>query len=242
MYHELKNVALTIVPKKFLFKNELFFRSIFAFKYRGNNHECSVCNKNNNQFITIPDGDLLCPFCGSRSRTRRLYNYLIENNLLNGKVLHFSPSRSIYRNLEKNKSIEYYSTDYEDEFIAKYKYDITDIPKENDTFNVIICFHILEHIEADQNAMAQLSRVLKQGGICLIQTPFKKGKIYEDFTKTSKEEKQKAFGQEDHVRIYSVEGLKDRLLQNGFNTVEIQNFPENKRLGFKAETVLIASK
>lgn len=132
MYQTLKKVALSVVPKKILFENEVFFRSIFAFYLGGKNHQCSVCGKGIKKFIKIPEGDLLCPFCGSRSRTRRLYSFLIENDLIHGKILHFSPSRSVYRLLKKKKkkNIEYFSTDYEDEFLADYRYDITQIPLE----------------------------------------------------------------------------------------------------------------
>ena len=193
-------------------------------------------------FMEIPDGDLLCPFCGSRSRTRRLYSILIENNLINGKILHFSPSRSIYRLLKKNPNTTYFSTDYEDEFIAEYKYDITQIPLENNFFDLIICYHILEHIEDDKKAIEELQRVLKPNGICVIQTPFKEGDIYEDFSKKTPTARLEAFGQEDHVRIYSVEGLHKRLKENGFQNVEIKTFSANERYGFMEETVLFAKK
>ncbi len=242
MYQMLKKVALSVVPKKMLFENEIFFRSIFAFHLRGKNHECCVCGHGLKKFITIPDGDLLCPFCGSRSRTRRLYSFLNENDLIDGKVLHFSPSRSVYRLLKKNSKITYFSTDFEDEFLADYRYDITQIPLEKDFFDLIICYHILEHIENDKKAIEELHRVLKDDGICIIQTPFKEGTIYEDFSKKTSEERLQAFGQEDHVRIYSVEGLKSRLKENGFQNVEIKTFPANERYGFMEETVLIAKK
>lgn len=225
-----------------LFENEVFFRSIFSFHLAGKNHECTVCGRGNKRFIEIPDCDLLCPFCGSRSRTRRLYSLLVESNLIYGKILHFSPSRSVYRLLKKNQNISYFSTDYEDEFIAEYKYDITQIPLENDFFDMIICYHILEHIEDDKKAMAELFRVLKPNGICVIQTPFKEGNIYEDFSKKTTEARLEAFGQEDHVRIYSVEGLQKRLKENGFQNVEIKTFSANERYGFTEETVLIAKK
>ena len=242
MYQTFKKIALSVFPKKILFENEVFFRSIFAFHLRGKKHQCTVCNKGLKKFIKIPDGDLLCPFCGSRSRTRRLYSFLNENKLIKGKLLHFSPSRSVYRLLRKNQEINYFSTDYEDEFLADHKYDITQIPVENDFFDLIICYHILEHIEDDKKAIQELKRVLNTTGICLIQTPFKEGKIYEDNTKRTTSERRMAFGQEDHVRIYSAEGLYDRLLENGFKNVEIKTFPKEQRFGFMEETVLIAQK
>ncbi|MDN3725175.1 class I SAM-dependent methyltransferase [Aequorivita sp. SDUM287046] len=238
----LKKIAISIIPKTILFKNEVLIRSIFAFHLHGKNHQCTVCGNGLKKFIEIPDGDLLCPFCGSRSRTRRLYSFLNENKLIHGNVLHFSPSRSVYRLLNKKQEITYFSTDYEDEFLADYKYDITKIPLENDYFNLIICYHILEHIEDDKSAMGELHRVLKPSGTCIIQTPFKEGNIYEDFSITTAKERLEAFGQEDHVRIYSVEGLQRRLKVNGFQTVEIKTFPANERFGFMEETVLIAEK
>lgn len=230
-----------MVPKKILFENEVFLRSVFSIHLRGKNHECKVCGKGVKRFIEIP-ADLLCPFCGSRSRTRRLYSFLNENKLIHGKVLHFSPSRSVYRLLNKNQNITYFSTDFEDEFLADYRYDITKIPIENNFFNLIICYHILEHIEDDKKAMAELFRVLKPEGTCIIQTPFKAGDIYEDFSKTTEIERLEAFGQEDHVRIYSVEGLQKRLKESGFTTIEIETFPANERYGFMEETILIAKK
>ncbi len=242
MYQTLKKIALFVFPKKILFENEVFFRSIYAFHFRGKNHQCTVCNSGLEKFINIPDGDLLCPFCGSRSRTRRLYSFLKENKLIHGKVLHFSPSRSVYRLLNKKENIEYFSTDYEDEFLADYRYDITQIPVESNFFDLIICYHILEHIEDDKKAMEELQRVLKLDGICIIQTPFKEGDIYEDFSKKTPQEKLEAFGQEDHLRIYSVEGLQGRLKENGFQNVEIKTFPKDERFGFMEETVLIARK
>jgi SAM-dependent methyltransferase len=242
MYQRLKKIALSVFPKRILFENEVFLRSLYAFPFRGKNHKCTVCGHGLKKFITLPDGDLLCPFCGSRSRTRRLYSFLTQNRLLYGKVLHFSPSRSVFRLLKKNRDITYFSTDYEDEFLADYRYDITQIPSDSDFFDLIICYHILEHIEEDYKAMAELQRVLKPEGSCVVQTPFKEGEIYEDFSKQTAEERLEAFGQEDHVRIYSISGLRERLLKNGFKNVEIKTFPAEARFGFMEETVLICKK
>ncbi len=116
------------------------------------------------------------------------------------------------------------------------------IPLGNNAFDLIICYHILEHIENDSQAMIELQRVLKPNGSCIIQTPFKEGDIYEDFSIKSPDERLKAFGQKDHVRIYSVEGLQQRLKENGFQDVEIKTFPAEGRYGFMEETVLICKK
>ena len=110
---------------------------------------------------------------------------------------------------------------------------------------MIICYHILEHIEEDITAMQELFRVLKPDGKVYLQTPFKDGMIYEDATITTKLQRLEAFGQDDHVRIYSVEGLKERLKQVGFK-VSVNTFEplqEDEYLGYRTpETVLIASK
>lgn len=211
----------------------------------GNKYQCNVCSKKLSAFISLKNGDLLCPSCGSISRNRRLWDLLNENRHLKGNVLHFSPSRSIYRKLKKLKTINYYSTDFENEFLADYKFDITNINQTNNKFDTIICYHILEHIIDDKKAMAELYRVLKPNGTLYIQTPFKEGDIYEDYSITSPEERSKHFGQDDHVRFYSIEGLKERLKNLGF-IVSIKTYPEQKNdfyFGFKSpETILIVTK
>ena len=244
MYNFIKKKIKVLIPKEFLFKNELFFRYFHGIFHIGNRHQCNICSKKLKSFILLENQDLLCPFCGSLSRARRLWDLL---NLKNekGNVLHFSPSRSLYRVFKKLKTINYFSTDFENEFLADYKYNITNINQNNEKFDTIICYHILEHIIEDQKAMSELYRVLKPSGTVYIQTPYKNGDIYEDYTITSPENREIHFGQDDHVRVYSVEGLKERLENTGFKT-SIHTF--NKQgddffFGFKSpETVLILTK
>ncbi|WP_252723592.1 methyltransferase domain-containing protein [Winogradskyella psychrotolerans] len=224
-------------------KNEFFLRRLISVKYKGNNLQCNICNFNLDRFIELDDKDLLCPRCGSRSRTRRLYKLLNEKKILNGTVLHFSPPRALSEQLKKLDTINYYSSDFENEFIADYNYDITAIACESDFFDAIICYHVLEHIEDDTKAMSELFRVLKPNGICLIQTPFKEGDIYEDYSITTKSARKIAFGQDDHVRVYSVEGLRNRLEAKGFK-VDIASFDSNTKdiFGLQPETVMLVKK
>lgn len=245
MYTYFKASIKGLIPKKILFKNELFFRFFHGVFYLGNKHKCNICAKNLRAFIVLKNQDLLCPFCGSLSRNRRLWFLLNQKKYLKGNVLHFSPSRSLFRMLKKMKSINYFSSDFEDEFLADYKFDITKIDQNPNKFDIIICYHILEHITDDKKAMAELYRVLKPDGTIFIQTPLKTGNIYEDDCITTPEARIKHFGQHDHVRIYSAEGLMDRLTSQGLK-VSVKHYQAQKNdfyFGFKSpETVLIVTK
>ena len=245
MYSFIKKSIKSIIPKQFLIKNELLFRYFYGIFYLGNKHQCNICEKKLRAFVKLKNEDLLCPFCGSLSRNRRLWKLVNKDHALKGKLLHFSPSRNLYRRLKKDKNINYYSTDFEDEFLADYKFNITRITQSDATFDTIICYHILEHIMDDRKAIAELYRVLKPNGNIYIQTPFKEGDTYEDDSIILPEERLNSFGQDDHVRIYSRDGLKNRLKKNGFKVKEktFQLKEENYYFGFKSpETVLIAKK
>ena len=123
------------------------------------------------------------------------------------------------------------------EFTTDFHYDITSISADENTFDLIICYHVLEHIEEDTKAMSELYRVLKPNGICLIQTPFKDGDLYEDYSITSEVGRKAAFGQEDHVRIYSVDALNKRLQTAGFNT-NLITVDSDSFSGFRNETYI----
>lgn len=245
MYYFFKKNIKKIIPIEFLVKNELIFRWFYGIFFLGEKHQCNICNKKLRTFIKLKTNDLLCPFCGSLSRNRRLWQLLTHQKKLNGNLLHFSPSRSLYRKLKKEKAVNYFSTDYENEFLADYKFDITKINQESNKFDIIICYHILEHVIEDTKAMLELHRVLKPNGTIYIQTPFKEGDIYEDYSITLEEDRLMHFGQRDHVRIYSIQGLKNRLEQKKLYVKVISFNHENNDVfyGFKSpETILTVTK
>lgn len=240
MYSKLKALAKQILPKPFLEKNEFFLRKVISLKYRGTQHQCNICSIKLKRFVDLDGKDLLCPNCGSRSRTRRLYKQLTKHNVLNGNVLHFSPPKILYKQFKQLK-MNYYSSDYENEFTADYNFNITSIPKNENFFNTIICYHILEHIENDKEAMSELYRVLQPGGTCFIQTPFTDGETKEDPSITSPKDRKKHFGQEDHVRIYALHELISRLRAAGFKT-EIKSYTNDMYNGMNTETIILAKK
>ena len=118
MYKTLKKTVKAIVPNSILFQMEEMLRWPIGIWYSGSKHQCPVCERKLSGFIILENGDAICPFCGSLPRTRRLWKLLREELKITGKVLHFSPSRSLYRRLKKNKTIDYVSTDFENEFLA----------------------------------------------------------------------------------------------------------------------------
>ena len=243
-YDKIKKYILKIIPRKILIDQEERFRHLIYIFYKGNKYQCPVCEKEFRSFIPLENSDKLCPYCGSPARHRRLWTLL--QPILAGKVsvLDFSPPRCLYRKIKKLTHIEYTPTDFAGEFLALRQLDITHLDLQDNTYDLIICYHVLEHIEQDLQAMRELFRVLKPNGSCFIQTPFKEGDIYENPSVISPAERKVHFEQEDHVRIYSVEGLTHRLASFGFKVDRLDfSEKENNYHGFREhETVLVGKK
>ena len=239
MYEKLKK----IIPKTVIKNNEKLLRNLVSIFYIGNKYQCNICSFKMSHFIKLKNNNKLCPKCGSLGRTRKLWS-LIENNIDGKTILHFSPSPSIKAKIELINNINYVTTDYAGEFKASKKLNIESIDEPNDTYDLVICYHILEHIENDIKAMKELIRIIKPNGKCLIQTPFKTGNIYENNEIKTEEERLLHFGQKDHLRIYSVEGLRNRLERVGFKTnLEEHKTIKNNNYGYKTdEKIIIAEK
>jgi SAM-dependent methyltransferase len=227
----------------------------------GDNVYCCCCEKS---FITfLPFGlikraNALCPNCGSLERHRLHWHYMnYKTNLLSNiqrlKLLHIAPEIIFFNKFSMNKSIEYVPCD---KFEQGYFYpsgtlnvDITNIQFADNEFDVIYCSHVLEHVPDDIKAMKEFFRVLKPGGWAMLQVPLDINRIstYEDFSIVNPREREIAFGQKDHVRIYGKD-YKYRLEQAGFR-VQVENyintFTENEifKYGFmKNEDIYICYK
>lgn len=242
MYKVLKTIFNTVFSKKLRYQLEPVLRSSYSIFKKGKNHLCVICNFESSSFELLQNNDLLCPKCGSLARDRRLWQILSEKFIKsNISVLDFSPSRTLYRNWKKEVDLKYISSDLSDNFIADVAYDITNIPQEKDQFDLIVCYHILEHVIDDAKAMSELHRVLKPNGTIILQTPFKEGAIYEDYSITSEADRLVHFGQIDHVRYYNVDGLKKRLENAGLK-VQVHQYEKDSYLGFSNEVILFATK
>ncbi|GAA4315598.1 hypothetical protein GCM10023164_11780 [Christiangramia aestuarii] len=119
------------------------------------------------------------------------------------------------------KNLDYTTTDLNSP-LADVKADICDLPFKNESFDFILCNHVLEHIPDDRKAMEEIYRILKPGGTAILQIPqdLKRAKTFQDDSITDPEERAKIFGQYDHVRVYGRDYF-DKLRKVGFQVEEV---------------------
>ncbi len=97
-------------------------------------------------------------------------------------------------------------------------FDITDIPYPDETFDVIYASHVLEHVPDDRRAMREIRRVLRTGGWAVLLVPMFGATTKEDPTVIDPAERERLFGQDDHVRLYGHDGeYERRLTEAGFD-------------------------
>jgi SAM-dependent methyltransferase len=187
--------------------------------YRGDAVECPCCGRTFRAFRNF-QGNAQCPYCGVLERHRLLWLYLTrDTNLLatGTEVLHMAPERGVERALKHQPGLRHVSADLSPER-ADVVADLTGLPFADESFDWALCSHVLEHVPDDVAAMSELCRVLRRGGTAIVMYPVEYGraKTYEDSRITSPEERERAFGQHDHVRIYGADHI-DRLVSAGFD-------------------------
>ena len=136
------------------------------------------------------------------------------------RVLHFAPEATFHRLFSSFKDIEYWPVDLEPQNYhgrVRKKVDITDITFDDNFFDLIMCTHVLEHIPDDKKAMSELYRVLKPGGLALLNVPMRNTPAtLENPEYNTPELRLKYYGQDDHVRFYGLDYV-DRLSSVGFH-------------------------
>jgi SAM-dependent methyltransferase len=230
--------------------------------YIGNNVHCNLCDGN---FITfLPFGlikraNAQCPGCGSLERHRLSWHYILnQTDLLTSnnvqRLMHVAPETVIYNKLFGNQKIDYVpcvkiGEDEVDEYpTGTIDVDITNVQFGDNSFDAIYCSHVLEHVPEDVKAMKEFFRILKPGGWAMLQVPIDKSRseTYEDFSITDPKEREKAFGQFNHVRLYGMDYI-DRLKLAGFEVNPIpyaKSFTQGDifRNGFDKEELLFICK
>ncbi|MEN8789567.1 MAG: class I SAM-dependent methyltransferase [Flavobacteriaceae bacterium] len=219
---------LNLIPRPLLIRLSYWFRPLLVLFMRGSRYTDPIDGKVFRKFLPYgyekPRDNVLSPSTLSLERHRLLWLFLKDHSDFFSRpasVLHFAPEQAFHKRFKRLQHIEYTTTDL-DSPLADVKADICQLPFESDSFDVILCNHVLEHIEDDTKAMAELYRVMAPGGWGIFQVPqdLKRSKTFEDTGITDKKERAKIFGQYDHVRIYGQDYF-DKLRLTGFKVEEV---------------------
>lgn len=225
---KLFKLLLNLIPRPLLIRLSYVVRPVLAFFLKGSNYTDPIDGKSFKTFLPYGYGNqrnnVLSPSTLSLERHRLLWLYLKnETNFFTTplKVLHFAPEQAFYKRFKQLKNIDYTTTDLNSP-LADVKADICNLPFEANSFDVILCNHVLEHIPDDTKAMQELYRILKVGGWGIFQIPqdLSRENTFEDNSITDKKERARIFGQYDHVRIYGRDYF-DKLRRIGFTVNEV---------------------
>ena len=190
-------------------------------RHRGSAVQCPLCD---NAFDRFKDDwnrpDALCWRCGAHERHRAQWLLFERRPELLGQarsLLHFSPEWCLRRRLVQRPGLRYVTTDLDPAQEADLRLDVTALDLPDGAFDAILCSHVLEHVPDDRAAMAELRRVTAPGGFTLVMVPLALDRTatYEDPAITAPADRERAFLQSDHVRLYAPD-IADRLGAAGF--------------------------
>ncbi|KUG13754.1 SAM-dependent methyltransferase [Elizabethkingia miricola] len=249
----MKKVAkflLNKLPRPMLIRLSIVARPLIISFFKGDKFTDPIDGRSYRKFLPYGYGkqreNALSPGTLSLERHRQMWLYLERETdffTKNYKVLHIAPEQEFLRKFKKQKNLEYTSADLFSP-IVDVKADVLDLPFEDESYDIVICNHVLEHIVEDSKAMSELYRVMRKGGWGILQVPMRTSleHTYEDFSITDPKERQKHFGQYDHVRWYGMDYF-DRLKKVGFD-VDINLYSQKfsvedqKRYGLLVNEIL----
>ncbi len=190
-------------------------------RYRGENRFCPVCETPSRKFEAfglVPREDARCVHCGALERHRLVWLFLWrKTDLFDGRpkrMLHVAAEPFFASRLRAWLGPGYVTADLNDPR-AMVRLDVTEMPFADDTFDVVYCSHVLEHVPDDRRAMREFHRVLRKDGWAVIQVPLTADRTFEDPAVQDPDERRRLFGQEDHVRRYGPDFV-ERLQEAGF--------------------------
>ena len=221
-------ILLNTIPRPILIRLSYLAKPFLVFFLKGDQFTDPIDNKSFRKFLPYGYGkqrnNVLSPSTLSLERHRLLWLYLKnETDFFTSKlkVLHFAPEQAFYKRFRKLNNLDYTTTDLNSP-LADVKADICNLPFEDNSYDVILCNHVLEHIPDDIKAMQELYRIMKPNGWGIFQIPqdSSREKTFEDNSITDKKERSRIFGQYDHVRIYGRDYF-DKLRSVGFIVEEV---------------------
>ncbi len=199
--------------------------------YKGRGVECPLCGSRYRKFmpygyVTSRD-NALCPHCLSLERHRLLWLYITRETDLAARLprtLHIAPEVCIMRHLKplfKAQRDNYVTADLESP-LADIHFDVQQIPLADNSFDVVICNHLLEHVESDMKALGELYRIMRPKGWGVLLSPVEltRPTTFEVDSITDPDERTRFFVQYDLRRIYGADYI-ERLRRAGFEAEQI---------------------
>ena len=196
--------------------------------FEGKQYYCPICASHLRKFLPLYRSyHRWCPVCQSLARHRFVWHYFQQAALPKGgqdlRVLHVAPEEAIQRFLQALPGVDYLSGDIENKK-AMVRLDICNIDFPDDSFDLIFCSHVLEHVADDHQALREFLRVLSPEGQLMLMVPIMGEVTVEDPSVTDPVERERLYGQLDHVRAYGSD-FPDIVSGVGF---EVQTFkPED---------------
>jgi SAM-dependent methyltransferase len=216
--------ALKAVPRPWLIRLSYPFKWAAPLLYAGSRYTDPIDGRSYRTFLPYGYGNrqrpaVLAPGTLSLERHRLLWLWLRDHSdffTAPYRVLHIAPEQCFLPRFKAIKHLEVVTADWESP-IADIKLDVQDMPFEPETFGVVLCNHVLEHVPNDAKALSEIYRVLKPGGWAILQVPLdpERATTFEDPSITDKAERERIFGQYDHLRVYGLD-YPTRLQQAGF--------------------------
>jgi len=228
-------LLLNLFTRTFLIRTSLLFKPFFDIFFKGTKFSDPINNKSYSYFFpygyNIQRKNALCPGTFSLERHRLLWLYLKKETDFfnsNNKILHFAPEQCFHK-FFKSFFKNYTTTDLNSP-IVDIKADICNLPFNDNSFDYILCNHVLEHIYDDEKAMKEIYRVLNKNGIAILQVPID---INSNLTREgrdidNKQDRNKLFGQYDHLRMYGLDYFK-KLKKVGFKVKNIDYLSKLKK-------------
>lgn len=149
-----------------------------------------------------------CPHCGASDRDRHLMLYIrssgLASHMAGARILHFAPEKHLAKFISAQQPSLYIQADKTPNKANIATLDITQIETDDESFDLIIANHVLEHVDDVQQALAEIYRSLADGGFAILQTPFASTltRTFEDHGIQNRTARLHAYGQEDHVRMF----------------------------------------
>ena len=189
---------------------------------------CPACHTRAERFGPGPNGrpDATCRSCRALERHRFLALLLegLAPVVATARlVVDIAPSPQITRILQRMAPAQYVRVDFDpaaDARAVDVQASLTALPFPDGSIDLLVCYHVLEHVPDDAKAMAEIGRALHDGGLAIVQVPWRPDRLTDEDASAPAEERIRRFGQADHVRMYGKD-FDDRLYKVGLTSYRL---------------------